>query len=107
MRNSADVNDSNAAQCKNEETQSEITANNNTNAGHVALSTTEWKVSCWVCEGSNDKFGSLVGKRQGTAHKQHRRSQPWRYSSDGERSDEDYYELWVELDDDDDNDCPY
>ena len=49
----------------------------------------------------------LVGDHEGTAHKQHQRTELWSYSSDEQSSDEEKDELWSELYSDDDYDCPY
>ena len=105
MRSVADVDSSNAAQRKNEETKSESIAH--TNAARVTRSTAAWKASYWGGEDSDDDCDDLVGDHEGTAHKQHQRTELWSYSSDEESSDEERDELWSELYSDDDYDCPY
>ena len=104
-RNVADMNSSNAAQRKNEETKSESIAH--TNAARLTKSTSAWKASYWGGEDSDDDCDDLVGDHEGTAHKQHQRTELWSYSSDEESSDEEKHELWSELYSDDDYDCPY
>ena len=104
-RSVADVDSSNAAQRKNEETKSESIAH--TNAARVTRSTSAWKASYWGGEDSDDDCDDLVGDHEGTAHKQHQRTELWSYSSDEESSDEEKDELWSELYSDDDYDCPY
>ena len=105
MRSVADVDSSNAAQRKNEETKSESIAH--TNAAGVTRSTAAWKASYWGGEESDDDCDDLVGDHEGTAHKQHQRTELWSYSSDEKSSDEENDELWSELYSDDDYDCPY
>ena len=105
MRSVADVDSSNAAQRKNEETKSESIAH--TNAARVTRSTAAWKASYWGGEESDDDCDDLVGDHEGTAHKQHQRTELWSYSSDEKSSDEENDELWSELYSDDDYDCPY
>ena len=104
-RNVADVNSSNAARCKNEETQSESIAH--TNAGRVARSTTAWRAPCFGREDIGDEYDDLVGEQERTVCKQHRRSELWSYSGDEEWSDEENDELWSELESDDHYDCLY
>ena len=104
-RSVADVDSSNAAQRKNEETKSESIAH--TNAARVTRSTSAWKASYWGGEDSDDDCDDLVGDHEVTAHKQHQRTEVWSYSSDEESSDEENDELWSELYSDDDYDCPY
>ena len=104
-RSVADVDSSNAAQRKNEETKSESIAH--TNAACVTRSTSAWKASYWGGEDSDDDCDDLVGDHEGTSHKQHQRTELWSYSSDEESSDEENDELWSELYSDDDYDCPY
>ena len=104
-RSVADVDSSNAAQRKNEETKSESIAH--TNAARVTRSTSAWKASYWGEEDSDDDCDDLVGDHEGTAHKQHQRTELWSYSSDEEWSDEEDDELCCELDGDDHPDCPY
>ena len=104
-RSVADVDSSNAAQRKNEETKSESIAH--TNAARVTRSTSAWKASYWGEEDNDDDCDDLVGDHEGTAHKQHQRTELWSYSSDEEWSDEEDDELWSELDGDDHPDCPY
>ena len=104
-RSVADVDSSNATQRKNEETKSESIAH--TNAARVTRSTSAWKASNWGGEDSDDDCDDLVGDHEGTAHKQHQRTELWSYSSDKESSDEENDELWSELYSDDDYDCPY
>ena len=95
----------NAAQRKNEETKSESIAH--TNAARVTRSTSAWKASYWGGEDSDDDCDDLVGDHEGTAHKQHQRTELCSYSSDEESSDEENDELWSGLYSDDDYDCPY
>ena len=64
---------SNAAQCKNKETQSESIAH--ANAGRAAPSKTAWKASCFGREDSDEECDDLVGDQEGTAYKQGRRSE--------------------------------
>ena len=104
-RSVTDVDSSNAAQRKNEETKSESIAH--TNAARVTRSTSAWKASYWGGEDSDDDCDDLVGDHEGTAHKQHQRTELWSYSSDEESSDEENDELWSGLYSDDDYDCPY
>ena len=104
-RSVADVDSSNAAQRKDEETKSESIAH--TNAARVTRSTSAWKASYWGEEDNDDDCDDLVGDHEGTAHKQHQRTELWSYSSDEEWSDEEDDELWSELDCDDHPDCPY
>ena len=104
-RSIADVDSSNAAQRKNEETKSESIAH--TNAARVTRSTSAWKASYWGGEDSDDDCDDLVGDHEGTAHKQHQRTELWSYSRDEESSDAENDELWSELYSDDDHDCPY
>ena len=104
-RSIADVDSSNAAQRKNEETKSESIAH--TNAARVTRSTSAWKASYWGGEDSDDDCDDLVGDHEGTAHKQHQRTELWSYSRDEESSDAENDELWSELYSDDDYDCPY
>ena len=104
-RSVADVDSSNAAQRKNEETKSESIAH--TNAARVTRSTSAWKASYWGGEDSDDDCDDLVRDHEGTAHKQHQRTELWSYSSDEESSDEENDELWSELYSDVDYDCPY
>ena len=104
-RSVPDVDSSNAAQRKNEETKSESIAH--TNAARVTRSTSAWKASYWGGEDSDDDCDDLVGDHEGTAHKRHQRTELWSYSSDEESSDEENDELWSELYSDVDYDCPY
>ena len=104
-RSVADVDSSNAAQRKNEETKSESIAH--TNAARVTRSTSAWKASYWGGEDSDDDCDDLVGDHEGSAHKQHQRTELWSYSSDEESPDEENDELWSELYSDDDYDFPY
>ena len=104
-RSIADVDSSNAAQRKNEETKSESIAH--TNAARVTRSTSAWKASYWGGEDSDDDCDDLVGDHEGTAHKQHQRTELWSYSRDEESSDAENDELWSKLYSDDDYDCPY
>ena len=104
MRNVADVNSSNPAQRKNEETKAESIAH--ANAARVTRSTSAWKASYWGSEDSDDDCYDLVRDHGGTAPRQPRRSDWCSYSSDEEWSDE-KNEIWSELDSDDDNYCPY
>ena len=104
-RSVADVDSSNAAQRKNEETKSESIAH--TNAARVTRSTSAWKASYWGGEDSDDDCDDLVGDHEGTAHKQHQRTELWSYSRDEESSDAENDELWSELYSADDHDCPY
>ena len=103
--NVADAKGSNAAQRKNEETKSEGIAY--TNAARVTRSTSAWEASYWGGEDSYDDCDDLVGDHEGTAHKQHQRTELWSYSSDEESSDEENDELWSELYCDNDYDCAY
>ena len=98
-RSVADVNSSNAAQRKNEETKSESIAL--TNAARVTR-----KTSYWGGEDSDDDCDDLVGDHEGTANRQPRQREWCIYSSDEEWSDE-KGEIWNVLDSDDDSYCPY
>ena len=102
-RSVVNVNNSNAAQRKNEETKAESIAHKN--AARVTRSTSAWKASYWGGEDSDDDCEDLVGDHEGTAHKQPRRSDWCSYSCDEEWSDE-KDEIWSELDSDDDSYCP-
>ena len=103
-RSVADVDNSNAAQRKNKETNSESIAH--TNAARVTRSTSAWKASYWGGEYSDDDCDDFVGDHEGTAHRQPRRSEWCSYSSQKEWSDE-KHEIWSELDSDDHSHCPY
>ena len=99
------MNSSNAAQCKNEQTQSESIAH--TTAGRVAKSTKMWRASCFGREDNDDEYDDLVGEQERTVWKQHPRKELWSYSGDREWSEETNGELWSELESDNDYDCPY
>ena len=64
-RDVADVNSSNDAQCKNEQTQSKSIAH--TNARRVAKSTKLWRALCLGREDSDDEYDDLVGEQGRTA----------------------------------------
>ena len=103
-RSVADVDSSNAAQRKNEETKSESIAH--TNAARVTGSTSAWKASYWGGEDSDDDCDDFVGDHEGTAHRQPRRSE-WCSNSSDEESDDEKDKIWSELNSDDDSYCPF
>ena len=101
-RSVVDVDSSNAAKRKNEETKSESIAH--TNDARVTRSTSAWKASYWGGEDSDDDCDDLVGDHEGTAHRRPRRNEWCKYSSD---EDDEKDDIWNELDSDDDSFCPY
>ena len=98
------MNNSNAAQRKNEEMKAEGIAH--TNDARETRSKSAWKASYWGGEDSDDDCDDLVGDHGGTAHREPRPSDWCSYSSDEEWSDE-TNEIWSELDSDHDSYCPY